>query len=346
MIVERNRPLNGWPTIDSARWGEPFDAFPVEAPFQVRPDLVKLAPADDFLRVDREWAPMLAAKLEIHRRQADDGNYAIASAGQGDPSRARLAAVVRAADRIAAAGGVRLDMVRAGDTIRLGAAGYLARIEDNRVTLEAMRNDAEAVVQVLAAGDAALRLLGALALTLQEDLVLMEQGADGTVRAALLQVSFPSAWDPAGKVGQDLFGLHAPVADNTQLQSAAARLASALVSKGPFVRWVWTVTADPRWRAWPPLRAPAAEPVDRQDLASALADPVTAPLFFRLERQVTMPLGQGYGLFLIRVQLRPLVEVLAQPGRRELLQASLRSMSDAMVRYKNLAAVRARLLAA
>ena len=177
-----------------------------------------------------------------------------------------------------------------------------------------------------------MRLLGALALSVQEDLVLMEQGADGVVRAALLQVAFPSAWDPATKVGQDLFALHAPVADNAQLQAAAARLATALVSKGPFVRWVWTVTADPRWRAWPPLQPAAA-------VRRTAAD---APLHFRLERQTTMPLGEGYGLFLIRVQVRPLDEVLSQPGRLGLLQASLRSMSDAMVRYKNLGAVRQR----
>ena len=57
-----------------------------------------------------------------------------------------------------------------------------------------------------------------------------------------------------------------------------------------------------------------------------------------------MPLREGYGLFLIRVQVRPLDEVLATPGRLQLLQASLRSMSDDMVRYKNLSSVRARLL--
>jgi hypothetical protein len=57
-----------------------------------------------------------------------------------------------------------------------------------------------------------------------------------------------------------------------------------------------------------------------------------------------MPLREGYGLFLIRVQVRPLEEVLSQPGRLALLQASLRSMSDAMVRYKNLGAVGSRLL--
>ena len=43
-------------------------------------------------------------------------------------------------------------------------------------------------------------------------------------------------------------------------------------------------------------------------------------------------------------QVRPLGQGLAQARRRELLQASLRSMNDAMVRYESLAAARAGLL--
>ena len=346
--------MSAWPAVDSGGWGTPFDAFPVEAPFQVRPDLVKLVPADDWLRVDRDWVPMLAAKLAVHAgcdsRCGEAGstpgaapggerNVAVATRGDERTAGGRVAAVVRAIDKLAATGaGVRLDIGREGGLLRFGAAGYRASARDTGVTLQAARDDALAAVRALQpeeeqAGDDALRLLGALALSLQEDLVLMEQGADGAVRAALLQVAFPSAWDPAAKAGQDLLGLHAPVADNAPLQAAAARLGSALVSKGPFVRWVWTVTADSRWRAWPPMPLPR----DPQELAAL-------PLHFRLERQTTMPLGDGYGLFLIRVQVRPLDEVLSQPGRLALLQASLRSMSDAMVRYKNLGSVRGRLL--
>jgi len=60
--------LSAWPAVDSGDWGAPFDAFPVEAPFQVRPDLLKLLPADDWLRVDREWSPMLAETRGARQR--------------------------------------------------------------------------------------------------------------------------------------------------------------------------------------------------------------------------------------------------------------------------------------
>jgi hypothetical protein len=252
--------------------------------------------------------------------------------------------------------GRRLGLECSGNGVTLGAAGYRAEVSRDVVRLQADREDAAAVVNALEGGSGASRLLGALAMSLQEDLVLMEQGRDGVPRAVVFHVSFPSAWDPAAKLGQDLLALHSPVADNALLQAAAARLGSALIGKGPFVRWVWTVTTDARWRAWPPQGA--SEEVEALDATEApeATQPVEAtgsgaigadrgpPLYFRLERQTTMPLGEGYGLFLIRVQVRALADVLAQEGRLASLQASLQSMSEAMVRYKSLAVPRDRVL--
>ena len=321
-----------WPVVDGSGFGEPFDTFPVEARFAVRPDLVKLAPADDWLRVDRQWPQMVAAKLAASA--GDDcslpaDNIMLASACDEATEQARFAAVRRICDTLAAtAAGRRLGIAGTPEGVEFGAAGYRAALTGASPLLQPDRDDAAPVVQALGGGSDALLLLGALAMSLQEDLVLMEQAPDGLARAALFHVSFPSAWNPSAKVGQDLLALHAPVADNDSLQAAAPRLGQALLAKGPFVRWVWTVTEDPRWRAWPPQR-PGATP---------------SPLYFRLERQTTLPLGEGYGLFLIRVQVRPLDDVLAVPGRLALLQASLRSMSDDIVRYKNLGAVRSRIL--
>jgi hypothetical protein len=320
-----------WPAVDCASWGEPFDAFPVEAPFQVRPDLVKLSPPDDWLRVDRQWAAMLKAKqaaLAGHGTEPPAANIALAHARDPVSAAGRLAAIARAVHALAAtAAGRQLGIACAATSIDFAAAGYRVDTANDRIRLQAVREDAVPVVRAIqGAGRGPLCLLGALAMSLQEDLVLMERDAAGVIRAVLFHVSFPSAWNPATKVGNDLLALHAPVADNAPLQEAADRLGNALIAKGPFVRWVWTVTGDSRWRAWPPLPAPRSR------------------LYFRLERQSTMPLGEGYGLFLIRVQVRPLEQALAAPGRLDRLQASLRSMSAAMVRYKNLTAVRDALL--
>ena len=355
MSAYRSGSTAAWPEVDCSDWPEPFDAFPVEAPFVVRPDLVKLAPEDDWLRVDRQWPGMLAAKraaLLACTPGSRTDNIALASRCEPRFEIRRTAAIARAIAKLAATdAGRRLGIAPAmhpearsrGDgsvsvSAEFRAAGYRVDAVAGEVRWTAVRADAAALAQAMARHRGSSRLLAALASSLQEDLVLMERTDDGAVRTALFHVSFPSAWDPATKLGQDLFSLHAPVADNASLQAAAGRLGNALVSKGPFVRWVWTVTTDPRWRAWPPAAVRGAG----DDAASR--DLQRRPLYFRLERQTTMPLGEGYGLFLIRVQVRPLDAVLSQDGRSSLLQESLHSMSEDMIRYKNLAAVRGRLL--
>jgi len=370
MSSNRPSPAGAWPASGSLDFGPVFDAFPVESLFEVRPDLTKMTPSDDWLRVDREWPAMVAAKqaaLGGSDSQVPAENIMLAMPCDGDTQQRRLSAIGRVASKLAASeAGRRLGMKWTSTGVAFGAAGYRCEMAREEFRLHADRADAAPLVRLLEAGHGASGFLGALAMSLQEDLVLMEQAPDGAPRAAVFHVSFPSAWDPAAKLGQDLLALHAPVADNALLQSAAPRLGKALVEKGPFVRWVWTVTADPRWRAWPPLSAllpeGTAEPASggRPGAAGAAGMPGAAgvagvlghepvavgeqPLYFRLERQTTMPLGDGYGLFLIRVQVRPLADVLAQPGRLALLQASLRSMSAAMVRYKSLGGVRDRVL--
>lgn len=166
--------------------------------------------------------------------------------------------------------------------------------------------------------------LTGLALSLQEDLVLMADDGSGDLVAQWLAVCFPSGWRPAEKVGQSMFRIHAPVADNARLQQAAGGLAQAMANKGPFLRHVWTLSGsgvlqrDPDDDAWAGV--------------GSLAD-----LWFRCERQVTLPLGGDASLFLIRVFVVPLAVVTAIPGRLERLRQSLASMSAAMVAYKGLA---------
>ena len=367
MSFNRPSPDGACPASESPDFGPVFDAFPVESPFEVRPDLAKMTPPDDWLRVDGEWPAMVAAKLAA-LGGTDSGeraeNIMLAMPCDGNTQRRRLSAIKQVASNLAATGaGRRLGMKCAATDVAFTAAGYRCKIAGDEFRLHADRPEAAPVVRALETGVGASGLLGAIAMSLQEDLVLMEQAPDGVPRAAVFHVSFPSAWNPAAKLGQDLLALHAPVADNALLQSAASRLGRALLGKGPFVRWVWTVTVDPRWRAWPPLSSIVTQETAAPVNAGAGSDPRDRsfganrierarsdgagelPLYFRLERQTTMPLDDGYGLFLIRVQVRPLADVLArQPERLALLQASLRSMSDAMVSYKSLGAVRDRVL--
>lgn len=178
----------------------------------------------------------------------------------------------------------------------------------------------------LSAGLAPADFLLGLTLSLQEDLVLMVRDAEGELAAQWMAVCFPSGWRPADKLGQSMLRIHAPVADNARLQQAAGGLAHAMSSKGPFLRHVWTLAGS------------GALHRDPGDDAFAGVRSID-DLWFRCERQVTVPLGGDASLFLIRVFVAPLREIAGTADRFDLLRRALASMSPAVVDYKGLGRV-------
>jgi Protein of unknown function (DUF3445) len=177
-----------------------------------------------------------------------------------------------------------------------------------------------------------MRLWLALGFVLHEDLVLLRKGvgSPSQLEAECLHVSFPSGWTPAEKLGQSFAKIHAPVADASILQAASGAIGRALLERGPFERFVWTIS-DTDQRARFPM----------QHLTETKA---THPLWLRVERQVSLPLRDlERSLFLIRVFLYPLEQVFEDVQMKKRILASLSSMSDAVVAYKGLEQIRARL---
>ena len=209
-----------------------------------------------------------------------------------------------------------------------------ALIEAARLQIVQALDEHEGVAagQAAASGGRAREQIIALRRSVQDDLVLMAAAPDGPrggmLRASVLAVAMPSGWDPQTKLGQDFQQIHAPVADAEQLRAAAQPLSAALLTR-PFCRYVWTLSNSP---------ALSAHPADRQ------ADPQTdrahywRDLWFRSERQITVPLPGAIGvLFLIRVFVAPLPAVLAvAPARAPLLVQALQTMSPAVQAYKGL----------
>ncbi|MEJ2358248.1 MAG: DUF3445 domain-containing protein [Deinococcales bacterium] len=153
-------------------------------------------------------------------------------------------------------------------------------------------------------------------------------------RAELLHVCFPSSWDPAERAGAGFAALHAPVPHSEMLQAAAGRVVRAMVAKGPFVRYVWSLAEDATLDRNPRRRPAVAAP----------AGP--AALWFRVERQTVLPLpALGRALFTIRVYRAPLPAVLTTPARRRALASALRSMDEALLAYKGVGGLRSALLA-
>ena len=269
-----------------ASWPQRLPApFPVEESFQVKPDLTKLGGEPLWLE-DRDWPRWTGKKRQLMAQ----GRCPIFAEGRTESDWAALQQAV--IEALASPSGP------------IDAQGGLAWLGGFKP-------------------QSAYEFFQALTLSLQEDFVVMQPGRDGLLRASALSVAFPSGWRPEEKLGQSMFEIHTPVAENQALQRSARALSEAMQSKGPFVRYVWTLSGSD---------ALSRDPGEDSFVNISRAE----QLWFRCERQITIPLFEQGSLFLIRVFVEPLHETLAIAGRRDRLMQSLASMSDAVLAYKGI----------
>lgn len=180
------------------------------------------------------------------------------------------------------------------------------------------------------------RLIHALALSVQEDFVILRDlGNDD--EAECLCVAFPSHWNPNEKIGQNFSELHRPVADAEALLKSHRPVMNALFHKGPFIRFVWGLSADARLSQHPAL--------PQRALKECSPDALAQQLTFRTERQVSCPLPHNRCLFTVRVAVQPLQEALYNAERRRRMGTALALMDDALLAYKGLTTWRESLLA-
>jgi dimethylamine monooxygenase subunit A len=267
--------------------------FPVEESFQVKPDLAKLG-SEPLWMEDRDWPRWTAKKRQLMAL----GRCPIFAKGLTERDWATIQQAV-----------IEALASPSGPINTQGGLAWLGGFEPQ----------------------SAVEFFQALTLSLQEDFVVMRPGMDGHLRASLLSVAFPSGWRPEEKLGQSMFEIHTPVAENQALQRSARALSEAMQCKGPFVRYVWTLSGS---------GALSRDPAEDSFANISKAE----QLWFRCERQITVPLFEQGSLFLIRVFVEPLHETLAVPGRRDRLMQSLASMSDAVLAYKGITRARELLL--
>ncbi|HEY8514682.1 MAG TPA: heme-dependent oxidative N-demethylase subunit alpha family protein [Candidatus Binatia bacterium] len=165
-----------------------------------------------------------------------------------------------------------------------------------------------------------------VARVVQEDLVVIRRLPDGGSAAIGVHVSSPSGWRPERIHGVSFGGIHAPVPDFAKRAEAERSMVDAMVERGPYVRFVWTVSADDHLDHHP--EEGRREPW-RAD----------GPGFLRVERQTTVPFREHEAaLFLIRVYLYPFSSLTAE--QREILARALELMPEHVARYKGLDSVR------
>ncbi len=164
--------------------------------------------------------------------------------------------------------------------------------------------------------------LCALCLSVQEDLVVLARRDDGAEEASFVHVCFPSGWRPESIVGANFMQIHAPVPRFADAPAVARSMTSSMIDRGPYVRFVWTVSADPHLDHHPTTgtRVPFA------------AD---AAFFFRVERQTTVPLpGHNAAIFLIRTYVRGFDQLT--DDEVDTLRTAMELMPEDILRYKGL----------
>lgn len=213
----------------------------------------------------------------------------------------------------------------------------------------ALRCDADpAIGACLEALPARWRLAGLLALSFAEDLAIID-AKRGTI--AWMAVCLPSHWSPREKIGRNFAEVHAPVADNALLLKAADHLVQLVSRRERWERFVWNVSPHAHLNAHlnahlhAGLHAGPLGPAARRWPLACTTEALAALAHWRTEHQTFIPLAAlGQAIFTIHVALEPLALAICTRERAALLHAAVASMSDAVLAYRDLAAVRQPLL--
>jgi len=169
----------------------------------------------------------------------------------------------------------------------------------------------------------------------QADFLLMKPDAAGIFRLYAGCLCFASHWALADKMGRPMVDIHQPVPG---LNEALGKQINGFLEKiKPDISWErgnWGLSRSPERNLHPSLDRPRLD-------ASVTLDEV----YWRLEEQSLVALPETGGiLFGIKIVIKPLREIKADPGARAGLFRALQTMSDSMANYKGIKAARKRLL--
>jgi hypothetical protein len=173
--------------------------------------------------------------------------------------------------------------------------------------------------------------LDALALTVQEDLAVIQRDGDRHWLAAI-HLCFPNHWAAEDKIGQPVAAIHAPVAGIEPINRQADKLVDAMIhATTGFVRFAWGIATDTELNHHP------ANPRGRQ------FDRKNPRAFLRIERQTIWGFPEvDASLFTIRTYFEDLAELPV--AQRAKVITAIESMTPAQLAYKGLAGGRDDLL--
>jgi len=180
------------------------------------------------------------------------------------------------------------------------------------------------------------QLCDVLRLSVEEDLVIGKVAPDlSSDLMECLLVPIPSKWDPLEKLGLSFAKVHAPIPNSERLQSAASHLVNAIMTKGDYVRYNWTLGTE-RLERNPAIETWSSE---EQQIAGSIEDiqSLLQKVYFRSERQTfkAFPQHNRY-LFVIHTYIHPLAEILTTRERQEKFLDTLCSMPEDVRKHRGM----------
>jgi hypothetical protein len=185
------------------------------------------------------------------------------------------------------------------------------------------------------APDHASQLLHVMGESFEPDFLLLKHSQDNGPRLVAGCVCFPSSWSLKEKIGRPVEWIHGVVPGlNEQL---GTRIGTFLRRMAPGTAWLranWGLSRSAELNQHPNRALP------RLDATVGLNE-----VWLRVERQALVALPETAGvLFGIRIAVYPLAGVIKNSAAARGLERALRTMSEEMARYKNLASARASIL--
>lgn len=175
-----------------------------------------------------------------------------------------------------------------------------------------------------------LSLYDELARNLQEDVVVIQRTPSGADEVIMAHVCFPGGWRSGDILGRGFRHIHGPVPGFADRDAAVASMVAAMIERGPYVRFVWSLYADDNLDHHPD-----------EGERKAWDDDGRAG-WLRVERQVTHPFpGVEASIFIIRTYLYPFASLSQE--QRSVLATALDQTPEAVRRYKHLDADRERI---
>ena len=162
---------------------------------------------------------------------------------------------------------------------------------------------------------------------IQADFALVKRFPDGTDRIVTILVTAPSHWRPRDKLGLSFFESHTVVPGFERVNATASKMVDAMISKGPFIRFVWGIDSDDRLNHHPDP-PPGEDPVTWKGRNFESGD-----LFVRYERQTLLGVPEvDAAIFLIHAKTLPIAQL--NKDQKATLRSAVESMSEAALSYK------------